>query len=264
MLLAVCSITYIESLARTHQCEAFALALQGSPYVAKDVAIGRGIGAESDTMPDLAIYPDHPTANAAYTYESASSTTVSKDRHPHIASVAWAWMTFPIVIKGTSPSAFHFDNQHPTNLLNESDGGREARTQHASCIAEILLRQHRTHVFSVYICRQHARLLRWDRTGILYTEPLNITGQPHLLLNFIYRVARLSRDDMGYDTSVTLATTQDIDHIRTYRPQHDELKRLATEMLRHESSFPIYKVSCPNFPGTCLIAPFDLTSSPSI
>lgn len=234
----------------SHQCNAFTDALKGSPYVVKDVAMWREPGTESDTMPDLAIYPDEPTAKAAYTYENASSLRVSQDCHPYIASVAWAWLIFPIEIKGTSPSAFLFDSQHPTDVLNESEGGRKARTQQANYIAEVLLRQHRTHVFSVHICKRRARLLRWDRAGILYTEPLSIADHPNLLLNFIYRVARLSRDAMGYDTSVTLATTKDIDYIRNYtpQPQHSVWKRFATEMLRHKHSFPIYKVSCPGFP----------------
>jgi hypothetical protein len=164
-----------------------------------------------------------------------------EDRLPHIARTAWAWIGVPLEAK-VKNSAFFFKMKEPRTLRNFSREGRKARVQHATQIAEIFLRQHRTHIFSLYVYRRYARILRWDRAGILVTEPIDIVLEPHKLLTFVYRYANLSREAKGYDTSATLASDEEIKILNDYIPANIWEGRVVTQMKRNNTFDPIYKV----------------------
>ena len=54
-----------------------------------------------------------------------------------------------------------------------------------------------------YLFEETARLLPWDRSGIIYTEPFKWTDGR--LFEFLWRFNDLSAVDRGYDTTVPLA-----------------------------------------------------------
>ena len=68
--------------------------------------------------------------------------------------------------------------------------------------------QYRTHMFSVLICDNDARLFRWDYSGAIVTEKFPYNTQPYLF-NFFIRFDRLPRDVQGRDTTVRPATTDE-------------------------------------------------------
>ncbi|KAH9008633.1 hypothetical protein EDB83DRAFT_488406 [Lactarius deliciosus] len=63
--------------------------------------------------------------------------------------------------------------------------------------------QFRVFSFSVVLFGNIGRLLRWDRSGIIYTEPFNWSTQPDTLFEFLWRLNFLSDVKRGYDTTVT-------------------------------------------------------------
>ena len=50
----------------------------------------------------------------------------------------------------------------------------------------VMSAQYRTHLFTILILNKFARLIRWDCSGALITEPIYHDGQPHLL-DFLIR-----------------------------------------------------------------------------
>jgi len=63
--------------------------------------------------------------------------------------------------------------------------------------------QFRVFSFSVVLFGNTGRLLRWDRSGIVYTAPFDWPEQHDTLYEFLWRINHLSYVDRGYDTTVT-------------------------------------------------------------
>jgi len=45
--------------------------------------------------------------------------------------------------------------------------------------------QYRTHIFSVLICEDYARLIRWDRGGAIVTEPIKYNEESCSIFSFV-------------------------------------------------------------------------------
>ncbi|KAH9960891.1 hypothetical protein BC827DRAFT_1376549 [Russula dissimulans] len=71
--------------------------------------------------------------------------------------------------------------------------------------------QFRVFTFAVVLFGDSGRLLRWDRSGIIYTESFNWANQPDTLFEFFWRLNFLSDVDRGYDTTVTSVTDDEVE-----------------------------------------------------
>ena len=188
--------------------------------------------------PDLAMYPDTVQANEAFLHNiDEQSAFKSKAR------TAWGWMTAAVEVKfAESRSAFSFeDNQE---LLRNSDDGRGALAQVSQYAAQILLRQHRTSVFLVYVCNTKARLTHWDRTGCIVSTPIDLENEPEKLLNFVYRLGLMSPAELGYDETAVLATPDEVEMLRQMPHVNRYALDRAEEILEPKTMrfHPIYKV----------------------
>ena len=67
-------------------------------------------------------------------------------------------------------------------------------------------RQHRLHLFSISICGNYARLLRWDANGCIFTERFEYREESALLLSFFWCYSMLTPAQRGFDPTVTPAT----------------------------------------------------------
>ena len=85
--------------------------------------------------------------------------------------------------------------------------------------------QHRTHHYTVVILGTMARIVRWDRSGALYTERFNYKTET-TLAKFLYCYTRLDAIDRGYDPSaVPIAASSphyDLMRSRANNPHLDE------------------------------------------
>ncbi|KAI0297805.1 hypothetical protein B0F90DRAFT_1819123 [Multifurca ochricompacta] len=81
--------------------------------------------------------------------------------------------------------------------------------------------QFRFFSFSVIIFSESARLLRWDRSGVIYTDAFKWATQPNTLFEFFWRFNFLSDVDRGYDTTVTPVPDDDaevaLSKLKTYQ-----------------------------------------------
>ncbi|KAH9051973.1 hypothetical protein EDB87DRAFT_1581999 [Lactarius vividus] len=81
--------------------------------------------------------------------------------------------------------------------------------------------QFRVFSFSVVLFGNIGRLLRWDRSGVIYTEPFNWTTQPDTLFKFLWKLNFLSDVKRGYDTTVTSVREDEaeaaLSKLRTYQ-----------------------------------------------
>jgi hypothetical protein len=67
--------------------------------------------------------------------------------------------------------------------------------------------QFRTHIFSVLVFPTYARLLRWDRSGVVVTRAFAL--EDRFLAEFFYRYTRATDDIRGIDSTVNQYLPQD-------------------------------------------------------
>ena len=189
--------------------------------------------AEHDLKIDLAAYPTDERARAAYQDPKLRSTG---DK----ARTAWGWMIAGVEVKFEhARSAFKFGSK---GFLRESQEGKNARIQLAKYATQLMLRQHRTFAFIVYISRDKARLTRWDRTGCIASTPIDLILEPEYLLNFIYRLAKMQARERGYDTSAVLATAEELRRFQEYKSVNPIAQQWADDVRKNAKFYPIYKV----------------------
>lgn len=196
-----------------------------------------------DLRPDLVMYPtDDAQAREAYEFDKTKSNA-KRSRKRHIARCAWSWMMTFVECKCKEDGSPFFFFSKDGELLREGADAILGRAQIAKYASEIQLRQHRTHLFSMYFCRGYMRLLRWDRAGCIVSDPINLLENPEVLLNFIYRLARLSPEQLGYDASAAIATAKDVEKLEAYHSLNDDLMQYRNHMLLCQKEYPIHKGS---------------------
>ncbi|KAG9227028.1 hypothetical protein CCMSSC00406_0009990 [Pleurotus cornucopiae] len=88
---------------------------------------------------------------------------------------------------------------------SETFTAQQARGQLATYAVELCARQHRTHLFFVYLFYPYARFIRFDGAGALVSERFNFTLDCTPLIRFFSRLSKMSRVERGYDPTVQVA-----------------------------------------------------------
>ena len=91
--------------------------------------------------------------------------------------------------------------------------------------SELHRSQFRIFSFAVVLFGDTGRLLRWDRSGVIYTQLFNWRSQPDTLFEFFWRLNFLSDVERGYDTTVTSVDDDEaeeaLSNLRKYKGLED-------------------------------------------
>jgi len=68
----------------------------------------------------------------------------------------------------------------------------------------IQTRQFRTGVYSMSVAGTTARLLRWDRSGVIVTESFNYKSNSKSLADFVWRFSKATDEQCGFDCSAVI------------------------------------------------------------
>lgn len=98
-------------------------------------------------------------------------------------------------------------------FLGYTENDHDTLGQIGVYVAAQLASQFRTHVFSLFILRDTARIIRWDREGAVVTEPIFYNQSP-LLAEFFSRYSMASSELRGVDTSVSPASEEEATRAR--------------------------------------------------
>jgi len=95
----------------------------------------------------------------------------------------------------------------------------------------------RTCVYSISVAGTTARLLRWDRSGVVVTESFDYKSSPKILAGFIWRFSTATHEQCGFDLSAIAVDSKEdreqfIGAIR--RHVEEQLPELAAEDIRTE------------------------------
>ncbi|KAI0685725.1 hypothetical protein BC835DRAFT_1309836 [Cytidiella melzeri] len=206
-----------------------------SRYIFKDVSNWIESN-DQDLKIDIAMYPDTEDARRAFNHDMnrqhalIGACSLGVDDHGR---------------RGEAENEISaFDLARP-GLLRDSDHGRVAQAQIAKYATQLMLRQHRAFVFILYIVDNEAFITRWDRVGCIITTPIKYMEEPAKILNFVYRLALMSRNELGYDTTAELATSAEVQMLKDFAQdfKNPYVTSCATEILDNQ-------VTCANVADT--------------
>ncbi|KZP11490.1 hypothetical protein FIBSPDRAFT_756593, partial [Athelia psychrophila] len=81
--------------------------------------------------------------------------------------------------------------------------GLESRAQMSDYAAASMGLRFRTHLLSVFICGNYARLLCWDRGGAMFTERINYTKDAAPIMEFFHRYSNATSKKRGLDPTIS-------------------------------------------------------------
>ncbi|CAL1708568.1 unnamed protein product [Somion occarium] len=87
----------------------------------------------------------------------------------------------------------------------------DSRGQLISYATATMSRQHRVFMFSISICGEFVRFLRWDRAGCIVSELINYLENPELVAEFFWRYSHMNAVERGFDVTVQRATKRQAD-----------------------------------------------------
>ncbi|GBE81226.1 predicted protein [Sparassis crispa] len=193
---------------------------------------------------DIGIYPTTEAAKAAYDIprKQLKRGKSSASRKYYMSRVSWAWTCVPIEVKNDyQKSAFEFKDPEKYFLRTDAADGFETLGQITEYAAQVLLRQHRLFCFMVFICKSHARLIRWDRTGAVASEGFNYIEDAEKLHNFMYRLGKMNDVQRGYDPTAVLATPDEVEAMRRCEKRLNDYHKGCLKDAMSDG-WPIYKI----------------------
>ncbi|KAI0736601.1 hypothetical protein C8Q72DRAFT_768809 [Fomitopsis betulina] len=164
-------------------------------------------------MPDVTVYPVTAEAGRAYTIQRKGTEQDRKNEFE--ARVAWSWARLCIEAK-SKDAASPAPSLVPSFLRVHTDGGMHTMAQISRYAAKIMRRQFLAYCFTIFVCRNYAWLMRWDRAGLVISEPFDFLQQPQLLHTFFYRFACMTDVERGCDPTVKPATKDEIERMRAF------------------------------------------------
>ncbi|CAL1708974.1 unnamed protein product [Somion occarium] len=180
-------------------------------------------------------------------------------------------MEFFVEVKVAKPADPFYDiNSKALKETIEKMKGDSAKTrgQITSYAAALLSRQHRTFAFSITICGQYVRFFRWDRAGCIVSEKFNFLRDSHLLAEFFWCYAHMTREQRGFDPTVVPASAAESKLFSDALSRHiEESKPRDVSYLqpKPDSTYPISKMQVPTMNGIREVIvgkPFQDSNSP--
>ncbi|KAI0073112.1 hypothetical protein K474DRAFT_1650027 [Panus rudis PR-1116 ss-1] len=92
-----------------------------------------------------------------------------------------------------------------------SDKAIHGRAQIAEYAGEVLERQPCLFVYSLYVYKQYFRVQKWDRNGMVMSTREDYKQDPMKLIRLIYRLAKMSDEQAGYDPTVEVIGEESIE-----------------------------------------------------
>ncbi|KAI0245684.1 hypothetical protein BJV78DRAFT_1137314 [Lactifluus subvellereus] len=119
-----------------------------------------------------------------YSFSIKPDCTVYSKENKKIYGTSLAAVEFFVEFKfsaDSDPFEVSQKSQAPMGLLKDSRSAKETIGQIATYVAMQMDAQYRTHSFFVLIIKDYARLMRWDRSGVVFSEQIYYNTQSELV-----------------------------------------------------------------------------------
>ena len=114
----------------------------------------------------------------------------------------------PFVIETCSGKSNRMPSLSRNPFMKSSEDSYQTCGQITAYATSHMSAQYRTHIFFVLICKNYARLIRWDRSGAIVTEPIYY-DEASGLFDFFIHLDRSPAKVRGQDATVTLANSEE-------------------------------------------------------
>ena len=148
-----------------------------------------------------------------------------------------------------SPGDDPFDDDSP-GFERDTTQSRDTLGQICTYATAHAAAQFRTHVFSFLLFPKYARLLKWDRAGVVVTEKISLRENPSVLAEFFWRFQNMSRAQRGHDDTIREIS---VANVLQAVPGALSLLEVSSEARFHLISFPEgrnFIISTPVYMGT--------------
>ena len=126
-------------------------------------------------------------------------------------------------------------------FIRSGIGAEISLGQMADYVSKIFRRQHRTHIFSLFVFQGQARIIRWDRAGAIVSTVIDFEQNPSLLHKVIWRYAHMSQVQRGFDDTVVPATKAELNKMRNCHASDDWIAQRRNDALG-QRGWPVYKI----------------------
>ena len=134
------------------------------------------------------------------------------------------------------------DKSQLMSFICSGQGAATSLGQMAEYVSKIFRRQHRTHLFSLFIFRGQARVIRWDRAGAIVSTVIDFEEKPSLLHEVIWRYAHMSQAQRGFDPTAALATKDEVNAMRVCEAP-DQWVAQQRDCALGQTGWPAYKLT---------------------
>ncbi|KAH8099757.1 hypothetical protein BXZ70DRAFT_907775 [Cristinia sonorae] len=162
----------------------------------------------------------------------------------------WRWVVLEMWIEfkrlaNQDPFRQDYDNLDMFLEKITNEELEEVRGQLVSYAAAQMARQHRKFIFSLLICGDNARFIRWDHTGATVSKHFDIRQKPAILAEFLWRYTQLDNPGQGKDPTVCNATPEEESRlaaaVNMYRNSNDRNPLTLLNVL--DSDYCCYKIT---------------------
>ena len=216
--------------------------------------------ASTSTTAGLSLHPHPPctiSSGATGSFNNAStlnhSSLASEEREEQrqrqhvIGRMNWGLVEIPIEVT-ESQAEFPFTDVDVEDVVSQGKGHVQSRDRLAKFALEVQSRQHRTHVYTIAICRDQARFQRHDRAGCVVSASFNYLEDPRPIGTFLYKLFRndcVTRESRGHDPTAELASADEAQVFRDVVRAHGQnMEDYVRVMFRQAAAdgWPIYKL----------------------
>lgn len=137
-----------------------------------------------------------------------------RDRLPSDKRPNWPKQEFCIEVKASSTLDDPLDDRKENfHALSEH---RQANLEQICAYSDMQWsHQHRAFCFSVMIFGHNARIMRWDRSGALFTKRFDWKQECRILGEFFWRFDHMTDEERGYDPTVRELTNAEVERLRS-------------------------------------------------
>ena len=121
------------------------------------------------------------------------------------------------------PSVSNDSNSNSNPFLHSSRDAATALGQLTAYATAVMSAQYRTHLFMVFIVKEQARLIRWDRSGAVVTKSIKYTEQRHLF-EFFFRYDTADPEARGHDSTIGIPTDDEVAQAKLIVPELKDKK----------------------------------------
>ncbi|KAI0631769.1 hypothetical protein C8Q77DRAFT_1272678 [Trametes polyzona] len=186
--------------------------LKGAEKLAEKEVQRRFVAAirTSNLAPGLSLAESqYRPAKGDISSQKVDSAFFPAGREPDDGRPHWAEQLVPVEFKIHTWSKDPFNDAPEGKLDADAESRKEARIQLIDYAERIFRYQHRTALFMLLVMGRRFRFLRWDRSGTIVTKSVDYYENPQMLCEMLWRMSKLSKEELGCDPSATRLNADD-------------------------------------------------------